>query len=372
MLRDEARVQRDQQVERTVDEIEGFSVVGVDEPNGVGGRIRAVLAQQLTDTLGVVEEPACAAIDVDEGHRRPGDGRGHIDVRARVQDGGRLDDIGHGAEELPAVSHELVLLLPQAARPLEHAGHSRAASWRSWWGRREVDIAAPSGSLAQRRSTATESASQTSRMRSSLNRPSRPTRTPTDTLSTESGLTAHRRGTGSVPGSRTPRWESSGWSSCPGRPGPAPVAEWRHLDSARPRGGCRCREPRTTRARRVDGGRSRSGRRPSGRTPDRPTHRPRRPGARRTRRRHGRPLPVDAAHERIERPVGRRGIGACARHPWRPCEEIAVHRGADACAGHGMTVTLRSPAGNASGHVRLPRTAAEPRDGVLERHTRAP
>ena len=52
-------------------------------------------------------------------------------------------------------------------------------------------------------STATASAAQTSRIRSSANRPTLSTRTATDTLSTESRLTAQRRGIGSCPGSRT-------------------------------------------------------------------------------------------------------------------------------------------------------------------------
>jgi hypothetical protein len=52
-------------------------------------------------------------------------------------------------------------------------------------------------------STATESAAQISLMRLSANRPRRSTSTATDTLSTESRLTADRRGTGSSMGSRT-------------------------------------------------------------------------------------------------------------------------------------------------------------------------
>ncbi len=46
-------------------------------------------------------------------------------------------------------------------------------------------------------STATSRAPQISRIRVSANRPSRSTRTATETLSTESRLTAERRGTGS-------------------------------------------------------------------------------------------------------------------------------------------------------------------------------
>ena len=52
-----------------------------------------------------------------------------------------------------------------------------------------------------RQSTATSSAAQTSRIRASLRRPIRSRSTPTETLSTESKLTADRSGTGSSPGS---------------------------------------------------------------------------------------------------------------------------------------------------------------------------
>ncbi len=57
------------------------------------------------------------------------------------------------------------------------------------------------GQLEQ--STATARAAQTSRMRDSASWPIRLTRTTTETLSTESKLTAERRGIGSSPGSRT-------------------------------------------------------------------------------------------------------------------------------------------------------------------------
>jgi len=52
-------------------------------------------------------------------------------------------------------------------------------------------------------STATSRAPQISRIRVSANRPSRLTSMATETLSTESRLTAERRGTGSSPGSRS-------------------------------------------------------------------------------------------------------------------------------------------------------------------------
>ena len=67
--------------------------------------------------------------------------------------------------------------------------------------RSEKGLAAPCCYGEQ--STATASAAQTSRIRSSANRPTLSTRTATDTLSTESRLTAQRRGIGSCPGSRT-------------------------------------------------------------------------------------------------------------------------------------------------------------------------
>ena len=51
-------------------------------------------------------------------------------------------------------------------------------------------------------STATSRAAQISRIRASASLPRRLTRTPTETLSSESRLTAERRGTGSVSGSR--------------------------------------------------------------------------------------------------------------------------------------------------------------------------
>lgn len=64
-------------------------------------------------------------------------------------------------------------------------GRGRAATAQTW------------------QSTATARAAQISRIRASASRPSRSTRTPSETLSTESKLTAERCGTGSLPGSRT-------------------------------------------------------------------------------------------------------------------------------------------------------------------------
>jgi hypothetical protein len=58
-------------------------------------------------------------------------------------------------------------------------------------------------SIVQAQSTATSRAAQICRMRSSAKRPSLCTRTATETLSTESRLTAQRLGTGSSPGSNT-------------------------------------------------------------------------------------------------------------------------------------------------------------------------
>jgi len=69
---------------------------------------------------------------------------------------------------------------------------------------------ATTGVLAQlEQSTATARASHTWRIRASLNRPSRSSSTASDTLSTESRLTAERRGTGSSPGSSTTSLTSS-------------------------------------------------------------------------------------------------------------------------------------------------------------------
>lgn len=66
-------------------------------------------------------------------------------------------------------------------------------------------VAGRSGSRDRQcwQSTATPRAAQTCSIRRSLRRPSRSTRTPVDTLSTESRLMADRRGIGSSPGSST-------------------------------------------------------------------------------------------------------------------------------------------------------------------------
>jgi hypothetical protein len=72
---------------------------------------------------------------------------------------------------------------------------------------RRARCAAGSGNAVCRlqpaQSTATSSAAHTSLIRSSLSRPRRSTSTATETLSTESRFIAHRRGTGSSPGSST-------------------------------------------------------------------------------------------------------------------------------------------------------------------------
>ena len=76
--------------------------------------------------------------------------------------------------------------------------------------REELSAASPASGSASTapgrqpgQSTATPRALQISRIRVSANRPSRLTSTATETLSTESRLTAERRGTGSSPGSRS-------------------------------------------------------------------------------------------------------------------------------------------------------------------------
>lgn len=164
---------------------------------------------------------------------------------------------------------------------------------------------APETKPGQWQSTATESASQTARMRSSPRRPSRLTRTPTDTLSTESRLTAHSRGTGSTPGSSTTSLGSplmvvvhGAITARPSRgiatsrlnttTGLLPISGSSHHQSS-PRRGWSV----TTRQRL------------NGTTQDRPTHRPRRPDARRTRRTNCRSRPADGV-PRARRVPGRR------------------------------------------------------------------
>jgi hypothetical protein len=132
-------------------------------------------------------------------------------------------------------------------------------------------------------STATSSAAQTSRMRSSLSRPRRSTRTPTDTLSTESRLIEDRRGTGSSSGSRTTSLAKPRMVVVHG------------ATSARLKRGIAASRDSTTTGRRPISGNSHhhtsalAGRGPLltmpqpplGTTPDRPTHRPPRADARR-------------------------------------------------------------------------------------------
>lgn len=86
------------------------------------------------------------------------------------------------------------------------AAASGAGAWRCWGRCAIASVDSGRGwrtaaSRSQRQSTATERAAQTSRMRSSLSRPSRSTRTPIDTLSSASRLATQGRGTGSIPGS---------------------------------------------------------------------------------------------------------------------------------------------------------------------------
>jgi len=144
--------------------------------------------------------------------------------------------------------------------------------------------------LSQRRqSTAISSAPQISCMRASASRPSRVTSRETETLSTESKLTAERRGTGSSPGSRTTSL------------GSPLIVVVQGATIARPSRGIAASRDKTTTGRRPISAGShhqsspRAGsaltrtRRPAGTTPGRPTRPLRRAGGRH--RRHSlRPL----------------------------------------------------------------------------------
>lgn len=92
---------------------------------------------------------------------------------------------------------------PQArkTRRLEPSCSSRRGSSRRTRAERMADRCIVGAQTEQ--STATARAAQISRMRGSATRPNRWTRMATETLSTESRLTAERSGTGSSPGSRT-------------------------------------------------------------------------------------------------------------------------------------------------------------------------
>jgi len=153
-------------------------------------------------------------------------------------------------------------------------------------------------------STAIASAAQTSRIRSSANRPRRWTSTATETLSTESRLTADRRGTGSSSGSRTTSLAS-----------PRIVVVHGATSARRSRGMAASRESTTTGRRPISAishhhnspriGNALTRRRPlAERTPGRPTHQARRSGARR--RRHSSRLPRPAGDERSTLPEPRR------------------------------------------------------------------
>jgi hypothetical protein len=128
-------------------------------------------------------------------------------------------------------------------------------------------------------STATLSAVQIARICVSASRPSRLTRTATETLSTESRFTADRRGTGSDPGSRTTSL-----------PRPRIVVVQGATSARRSRGIAASRESTTTGRRPISANSHhqtspRAGRAftmrplPVARRPDLPTHRVHRPGA---------------------------------------------------------------------------------------------
>lgn len=143
----------------------------------------------------------------------------------------------------------------------------------------------------KRQSTATANAEQISRMRSSPNLPRRWVRVPIETLSTESRLTADRRGIGSSPG-----------SSCTSLASPRIVVVHGAISALRSLGMATSRERTTTGRRAISGsshhhtsplaGRSFTTKRPRETTPSRPigpTHRVddrRKPCTRRRFRRH--------------------------------------------------------------------------------------
>ena len=151
----------------------------------------------------------------------------------------------------------------------------------------------PNGDMSTRtcqpgQSTATSSAAQTCRIRSSLSRPRRSTSTATETLSTESRLTPDCRGTGSSPG-----------CSSTSLANPRIVVVHGATRARRNLGIAASRE-RTTTGRLPTSGSShhhtspRAGRgltmsrQPRGMTPDRPTHRPHRAGGHRRQRKSAR------------------------------------------------------------------------------------
>ena len=149
-------------------------------------------------------------------------------------------------------------------------------------------ILSPGKQSQSMQSTATARAAQICRIRSSASRPRRSTRIPSETLSTESRLTAERRGTGSSPGSRT---------TSLGRPrmvvvqGATRARRWRLMTASRERTTTGLRAISAISHHHTSPRAGRSVMRPrlrAGTTPDRPT-RPARRGGASHRRRSSRP-----------------------------------------------------------------------------------
>jgi hypothetical protein len=157
-------------------------------------------------------------------------------------------------------------------------------------------------------STAIANAEQISCILASASRPRRSTSTPTDTLSTESRLTADRLGTGSSPGSSTTSL------------GSARIVVVHGAISARPRRGMTASRESTTTGRRPISGSSHHHSSPRaggwlmmrprhvGMRPDRPRHRPREADADRKRRswRRSRLCGAGQARRQAPRPQGLR------------------------------------------------------------------
>lgn len=177
----------------------------------------------------------------------------------------------------------------------------------------------PGTVAAQRQSTALASAEQTWCIRSPLRRPRRSVNVPTDTLSTESRLTAERRGTGSSPTSSTTSLGSPRMTVVHG------------AIKARRRRGIATSRDRTTTGRREISGSSHHQTSPlegcpfttmpppCGRSPDHPTHRPHQSDTRRRPHRQRRSDRHDggrAALQGLHRAAWRRStLNEAAGHP---------------------------------------------------------
>ena len=213
-------------------------------------------------------------------------------------------------------------------------------------------------------STATSSAAQISPIRGPLSAPSRSTSTATETLSTESRLTALRRGTGSSPGSST---------TSLGRP--RIVVVQGATSARRNRGIAASRESTTTGRRPISGSSDHqtSPRRGSevtttqprrGTTPDRPNRRARRSGARR--------MPPRTPR-RPRRPDGGPRAPAAPRRAESSRSPLGAGLGPGPGAHHQRSCSLESgPCHNyASFMPRLPAHAFADRNGGQGRTRRA-